>query len=133
MARGIIIVAPNDSRDRMVLRMVVNGSFPVSAELETAQVDDLAEKINRARAALHDRRLSDDGPLTVLEFSDVNPAWRVSPHVALDGPKADSVAIGLRHSVYGWLSFVLPDREARALGKWLMDTTKKSAPPPSPS
>lgn len=124
MARGVIIVAPNDVRDRVVFRMVINGSFPVTAELGTAQADDLFEKLSRARAALHDKRVSDEGPLTVLEFAAVNPTWRASPHVALKGPDADSVALGLRHPVYGWLSFVLPDKNARALGEWLLSQVK---------
>jgi hypothetical protein len=124
MARGVIIVAPNDVRDRMVLRMVINGSFPVTAELGTAQADDLFEKVSRARAALHDKRVSDEGPLTVLEFAAVNPTWRASPHVALKGPDANSIALGLRHPVYGWLSFVLPDKDARALGEWLLSQVK---------
>ncbi len=63
--------------------------------------------------------------MTVLEFSEINPEWRASPDVALCGEQADSIALALRHSRYGWLSFILPDKEARALGQWLIDTTKE--------
>ena len=124
MTRGVITVAPNDERDRVVLRMIVNGSFPVTAELGRSQADELLEKFARARAALHDKRVSEQGPLAVLEFAAVNPAWRASPDIALDGPEADSIALSLNHPAYGWLSFVLPDTEARALGEWLVHTTK---------
>lgn len=122
MPRGAIIVVPNDARDRILLRMIVNGSLPVTAELEAAQADELAGKFERARAALHDKLVSDQGPLTVLEFAAVNPSWRANPHITLRGSEADSVMLGLKHPVYGWLSFVLPDEEARALGEWLTGT-----------
>jgi hypothetical protein len=127
MTTGRIIVTPNDPRDKVVLRMMVNGSFPLFAELGSSQADELLEKISWARAALHDKRMSDQGPLAVLEFSVVNPAWRGSPDIALEGPDADSIALGIRHSTYGWLTFVLPDKEARALGEWLVTTTTGKA------
>jgi hypothetical protein len=107
--------------------MMVNGSFPLFAELGSSQADELLEKIGRARAALHDKRMSEQGPLAVLEFSVVSPAWRTSPDIALEGPDADSIALGLKHSTYGWLTFVLPDKEARALGEWLVTTTGKAS------
>lgn len=123
MPNGRITVAPNIARDKMVLSVVIDGGDPISAVLAAPKVDELIEKIGFARAAMNDRSISEQSPMTVLEFTVVNPEWRASADIALGGNQADSVAIALRHSGYGWLSFVLPDKEANALGRWLVENT----------
>jgi hypothetical protein len=88
-----------------------------------SKVDELMEKIGLARAAMRDRFVSDSGPLTVLEFTVSNPAWRASADIGLPGGEGDRIVLGLRHTQYGWLSFVLANDDARALGQWLVEAT----------
>lgn len=123
MSGGRITVAPNDARDRMILSLVIDGGAPISAVLVPSKVDELVEKIGFARAAMNDHLVSESGPLAILEFTVANPAWRASANLSLAGDEADSIALGFQHSHYGWLSFVLPDGEARALGQWLVQAT----------
>jgi hypothetical protein len=54
------------------------------------------------------------------EFLVIDPAWRTegSPHAEIDG-----VLMRLRHIGLGWVSFLLPRKEASALGKWLFDNS----------
>lgn len=56
------------------------------------------------------------------ELMVVNPGWRTELpiHPALNG-----ITLRLRHPGFGWLTFLLPWREARALGEWLV----KNSPP----
>ena len=124
MAKGRITVAPNEARDRLVLSVALEGTTPATAVLEAAKVAELIEKIAQAHAAIHDRAVSEEAEMTVLEFTTVNPAWRGSGDIALAGEAADSIALGLQHSSYGWLTFILPDSEARRLGQWLLETAK---------
>lgn len=123
MLNGRITIAPNDARNGMLLSIALEGAGPVSAVLAGPKVGEVVEKIAMVRAALADRSLSDLGPATVLEFATVDPAWRASADIALDGPGADSVALSFCHSSYGWLCFVLPDKQANALGQWLVANT----------
>jgi hypothetical protein len=105
------------------LSIALEDSGPVSAALAGSKVGEVIEKIAMVRAALADRSLSDLGPATVLEFAAVDPAWRASADIALKGPGADSVALSFCHFSYGWLCFVLPDKQANALGQWLVANT----------
>lgn len=124
MPGGRNTIAPNDnSRDEMTLSLVIDGGDPITAVLSPPKVDELVERIGLARAAMSDRLVSESGPLTVLEFSVCNPAWRASADMAFAVAEADRIAFGLRHTQYGWLSLVLPDCEARALGQWLVQVT----------
>jgi len=124
MQGGRITVVPNVGRDVMVVSLVVDGGTPISAVLLPSKFDELVEKIGFARAAMNDRLAVDAGRLAVLEFTVTNPTWKASADISLAGDEADSVALGLRHSRYGWLSFVLPDGDARALGEWLVQATE---------
>lgn len=124
MHKGRITVAPNEARDRLVLSVALEGMTPASAVLEAPKVAELIEKIAHAHAAIHDRAVAEEAAMTVLEFTTVNPDWRGSADISLAGEAADSVALGLQHSTYGWLTFILPDPEARRLGRWLLETAK---------
>lgn len=117
--------AQDDTCAEVRLSVVIDGGDPITAALPPSKVDELVEKIGLARAAMTDRLISDPGPLTVLEFSVCNPSWRAGADLSLAAAEADRIATGLRHS--GWLSFVLPDREARALGEWLVRATSPNS------
>ena len=86
-------------------------------------MDELIEKMGMARAALGTFEKSAAPSLSVEEAAVVNPQWRITSDSRIDDSRAGSIEVGLRHSSYGWLSFVLPVKEARDLGEWLIDVT----------
>lgn len=129
MQGGRITVGPNEARDGMILSLVVDGGQPITAVLMPSKVDELVEKIGFARAAMNDRLAADEGRLAVLEFTVTNPSWKATADISFSGNEADGIALGLRHSRYGWLSFVLPDGDARALGEWLVQAIRDSGAP----
>src|SRR3546814_14026662 len=68
----------------------------------------------------HPLSLHDALPIS-LAFPVVDPAWRTSTEVMAKVSGVAGISLALRHSGYGWLCFLLPDSEARALGHWLLD------------
>ena len=120
-----ITIGPDSSREKVVMNVVVlGGADAVSARLKATEAEDLIAKLGHARAALKDEVVHDLDPMADLDFTVIAPEWRASTD-SLDG--ADGVAglsLALRHSGYGWLAFVLPHAEARALGRWLLENAR---------
>jgi hypothetical protein len=104
--------------------MIVDGADVVSAKLVPSQAEALIEQLGFARASLSEQVSSDLSPRETLSFATVDPAWRTSTDVMVDGSAVDGISLALRHSGYGWLCFLLPHEEARALGQWLVENAK---------
>lgn len=113
-----ITIGPDSRRERVILNMIAVGGDAVSARLKPQEAEDLLAKLAHARASLKEEVDYDLDPRARLDFTVVDPAWRTSTD-RIDG--ATGVTLALRHSGYGWLCFVLPHEEARALGRWLLD------------
>lgn len=82
------------------------------ASLEPAAAEAKAHELARARAELSDRvpeTLSEDARIEAL----FDPLWRTSPH-------DDGAALLVRHPGLGWLGFVFPPADAKALGQSLI-------------
>jgi len=58
---------------------------------------------------------------TVMENMVVDPRWQttIPPHPSLQG-----IILRLRHPQLGWVSFLLPHHEAKALGDWLVGNAR---------
>ena len=90
------------------------------ASLDALGVEQLMAKLAEIRSQLRPEvRAELLGETTVAQ---IDPAWRTFPVLH---PGIGGLTLNLRHSGYGWLSFVLPLWEARNLGQWLID---RSAP-----
>lgn len=113
-----ITIGPDSRRERVVLNVIATGGDIVSARLRPREAEDLIAKLGHARAALNEEVVHDLDPGARLDFTVVNPAWCTSTD-RMAG--AAGLALALRHSGYGWLCFVLPPAEARALGRWLLE------------
>lgn len=113
-----ITIGPDSRRERVVLNMIAMGGDAVSAKLKAQEAEDLLAKLAHARAALKEEVDRDLSPRARLDLTVVDPIWRTSTDCLAETP---GVALALRHSGYGWLCFVLPHAEARALGRWLLD------------
>lgn len=60
------------------------------------------------------------------EFLVIDPAWRTSQS---RHPEVNGIVMCLRHLGLGWVSFLLPRNEGRALGKWLLDNCADGGKP----
>lgn len=122
MFSKLIRIGPDSTRDALILNLVVDGGADaVSARLPAAAADDLIAKLGSARAALKQPVEADFDPGTSSDLAIVDPAWRTSCDNLAQASDVEGVSLAIRHSAYGWLCFVLPHEEARALGHWLID------------
>lgn len=113
-----ITIGPDSRRETVVLNVIAVSGDAVSARLKPEEAEDLITKLGHARASLKEEVDYDLDPLAKLDFTVIDPVWRTSTDRRSG---AAGVTLALRHSGYGWLCFVLPHAEARALGRWLLD------------
>lgn len=124
MRSRLIRVGSNGSRKKVILNMVIDGTDAVSAELVPPEADALIEQLGFARASLEEPVTADLKPHEELGFAVVDPAWKTSTEIMSDASRVDGLSLALRHPGYGWLCFLLPHKEAKALGAWLVEHAK---------
>jgi hypothetical protein len=117
-----ITIGPDSRRERVVLNLIAMEGDAVSARLKPQEAEDLLAKLAHARASLKEEVDYDLDPRAKLNFTVVDPVWRTTTDRLARAP---GVALALRHSGYGWLCFVLPHAEARALGRWLLENAEE--------
>src|SRR3546814_10053464 len=66
--------------------------------------------MGKAREALKEEVDRDLDPREKLAFPVVDPAWRTSTDIMAKVSGVAGISLALRHSGYGWLCFLLPDR-----------------------
>jgi hypothetical protein len=121
-----ITIGPDSDREKVVLNMVVmGGGDAVSARLKAAEAEALINRLGQARASLKEQVIPDLAPGAELDFTVVDPAWRTSTGATNASTGVEGLSLALRHSGYGWLAFLLPHAEARALGQWLLDNARQ--------
>ena len=116
-----------DDRSQVNLQLLNDGKIAGESTLSADEVDAVIAGLGRFRAALSQQvRPEPDQSGGAQEFLVVDPAWRTvqSPHAEVDG-----IVMRLRHLGLGWVSFLLPRHEGRALGKWLVDSCAEPAKP----
>ncbi len=116
-----ISVGPDSAKHKVVLNVFIDHSNAVTAELSAPEAEDLMEKIAFARAALKEEVAPELDPNARMKFTIADPAWRTGTDIVPHDVEGDGVLLALRHTGYGWLSFLLPHKEARALGRWLFE------------
>lgn len=122
MFSKLIRIGLDSTRDAVILNLVINGGAnAVSARLPAAEADDLIIKLGSTRAALKQPVEADLDPGCCPALTDVDPAWRTSSANMASASDVDGVSLAIRHSGYGWLCFVLPREEAKALGHCLIE------------
>jgi hypothetical protein len=116
-----------DDRNHVNLQLLNDGKVVGESTLSADEIDAVITGLGRFRAALNQQaRPEPDESGGAQEFLVVDPAWRTvqSPHAEVDG-----IVMRLRHLGLGWVSFLLPRQEGRALGKWLADNCAEPAKP----
>ncbi|MPZ32412.1 MAG: hypothetical protein GEV13_15670 [Rhodospirillales bacterium] len=89
--------------------------------LDAAALDQVIEKLGELRMQMRDQ-VATEIPSGIGLPSIVDPAWRthMPPHSSIPGP-----SLALRHPGFGWVSFIFPSTEARAIAEWLMRATSQ--------
>lgn len=126
MLSKLIRVGPDSTCDSLVVNMIVEGGVnAVTARLGAAEADALIATLGSARAALKEPVDCDLNPTMRPEGAVVDPAWRTSAGNMVPSSDVDGLSLAFRHAGYGWLCFVLPHEEAKALGHWLLDNAAR--------
>jgi hypothetical protein len=116
-----------------VVELRVNGE---ALSLDASAIDNLLTRLAEVRLGTLPEIPAEIRGTSAMVIPD--PAWRTQAKIHPDLP---GVQLSLRHSGYGWLSFILPDHEAFALGRWFVDCIEAkereaadaSSPAPPPS
>jgi hypothetical protein len=119
-----VLISPDQRTATIVLRMQDDPLGHMI--LDAAGLELLIKNLAGARAVMEEPVGREIAPGTEL-VSVLDPAWRTRspPHPSIPGP-----LLALRHPGFGWVSFVLPDNEARSLGQWLLDNARIPRAPP---
>lgn len=106
-----VLVGVSTDKSEMSLKIADEPLINLNAE----EADRLILAIAQARSELS-QAVSADFPQSAKVPAQIDPRWYTNqaPHPSLPG-----VLLRLRHSGLGWLAFLLPPHEARALGQWL--------------
>jgi hypothetical protein len=89
-------------------------------DLNTDEVDELMSALADARFSL-EPPVPPEAPKGRSVIVPIDPAWRTQVDLH---PELKGVLLTLRHPGFGWMSFLLPHHEARALGEWLVGSSK---------
>jgi hypothetical protein len=107
-------LAVDDARRAVTITMVQNGRPLAHAIVEAAEMKELIHAFAQAGYELADRV-----PLTVDHGTKlaalVDPGWHFPGDVHPEGK-----VLALRHPGFGWLSFLFPYAEARAIAQMLL-------------
>jgi hypothetical protein len=125
-AQNLTLTLAND-RSHVILKLLNDGAIVGESTLNANELDAVIAGLGQFRAALPGQVSPEpDQSGGSQEFVVIDPAWRTvqSPHADIDG-----IIMRLRHIGLGWVSFLLPRHEGRALGKWL---TENCADPKAP-
>jgi hypothetical protein len=120
MARMRLNASVDSSREHVVIELSMDGKPLGHIELDSASVEKHIHDLAQHRANLIDPVTPTLDAGSRLE-AIVDPRWRVPK------PIEQGRVLALRHPGLGWLSFVFPDKEARAIAEWL---TKESPAQP---
>jgi hypothetical protein len=82
--------------------------------LDAPSVDEAIRNLGTLREKLPDPIPEDLDPNARME-AVVSPVWKIPYPDQYEGHRT----LALRHNRYGWLGFLLPEREAQAIADWL--------------
>jgi len=116
-----------EDKSHVVLELLIDGKVAGESTLNAKELDAVIAGLGHFRAALPEQVSPEPNQSGgSQEFVVIDPAWRTvqSPHGDIDG-----IVMRLRHIGLGWVSFLLPRHEGRALGKWLTENSAEQVKP----
>lgn len=115
MAKMSLVTKITDDGQSACIEMHMDGTPLGHIFLEAAEIEGLIENLAETRARLPDEVPRERDPGTrALAIAD--PVWRT-----IYRSDMKSVLLGLRHPGLGWTSWLMPDREARNLARWILE------------
>jgi hypothetical protein len=109
-------IALSDDRHTASVEFLSEGVPQHKATYNASELDELIASLSEARARLAEEVRRDHREGLQREIVVVDPMWRTELASALG---LDGVMLRMRHQGLGWTTFLLPHREATALGDWL--------------
>jgi putative transcriptional regulator len=119
MARMEMRAGVDGSRQHTAVEMWMDGKPLGHVYLDAATLEGHIHALARHRANMAEEVSQELDPGSRLE-AHIDPIWRIPAKHPQQG-----IVLALRHPGFGWLSFVFPHKEARALAEGLT----KSLPP----
>lgn len=113
MGRMIIKCGVDELRETVLVRIEENEKSLGQVGLDGRSTEALILSLGKQRAAL-----KEEVPRTLEAGTSIeamlDPVWQV------DGQKLpEGRVLALRHPGFGWLTFVIPDHEAKSIADWL--------------
>jgi hypothetical protein len=133
MAEMTLRLRTEDDKQSVYLELQADGMAIGHIYLTAPILDRLIRDLARHRSELTDQVPLQMAPGTQVEII-INPAWQTRQLETRDqqGNKIDEpTALALRHPGLGWLSFLLPPSESKAVGEWLLLHSGQSNKPAS--
>ena len=133
MAEMTLGLRTEENKLSVYLELQADGIALGHMYLSAPILDRLIRDLARHRAELIDQVPLEIAPGTQLE-TVINPVWQTRQLEARDqqGNKIDEpTGLALRHPGLGWLSFLLPPSESKAVGEWLLLHSEQSNKPAS--
>jgi hypothetical protein len=113
--------------------VISSGKVAAEVRVGASELDTLIAALGEKRWMLPDQVPPDHAAVSTgvvtREVMVVDPAWRTELPVH---PTLNGMTLRLRHPGFGWLTFLLPWGEAKALGEWLAKNDPSPAPATSP-
>jgi hypothetical protein len=115
----------SDDRRTATLELLANGRPATQVALTVRELDALIGLLGETRWMLQDAVSAEPRhEAASRELMVLDPAWRTEWPIH---PSLNGLTLRLRHPGFGWLTFLLPWNEARALGEWLVNNSNTGA------
>ena len=117
LATDRVTITLDDAKNTATIHLLTDAKPATQIELQAHELDAVLAVLGEARAVMRAKVPTEPPEVRgAREVMIVDPAWRTNSqlHPALAG-----IILRLRHLGFGWLTFLLPHREAHSLGNWL--------------
>jgi hypothetical protein len=118
LASDHLSVTLSDDKKAATLNLVTDGNPVTKIELTASEFDSVLAVLGEARASMQEQvPYKQQQNASTRDVMILNPTWRTESEIH---PSLAGITLRLRHTGFGWLSFLLPHSEAHALGTWLV-------------
>lgn len=114
MAKGHMQWSRPEDGMTVTVSMLIDDEIKASVTYDAASLEDNIHMLAEARAGMSEQ-VTPDLEIGMRLEAIADPRWRTEAY-----PPAGGSLLALRHPGLGWVSFLLPPQEARALGSSLV-------------
>ena len=121
-----LTVTLSENKSTAKISLSAEGKSVTELTLTSRDLELIITALGEARAVMSEPVPAEPRKDWIRELVVLDPAWRTEMPVH---PTLNGITLRLRHTGFGWLTFLLPWNEARSLGDWLV---KHSTPEDHP-